>query len=298
MRVETVRFFGDKEVRSIWDDKTSKWWFSVLDVIGVLREVDDYEKNRNYWKYLKAKLKGDELLPYNMIIQLKLLAPDGKKRLSDVIDYKGIRKLVEVFPNKNAFRLIKWLTYNDDSIDGKSKLKAYTLFNSSLLAEIEIGTTKGLQQIHGYLFGGLYDFAGRIRTKNISKGGFAFALANFLPSTLKNIEEMPDDTFEEIIEKYTEMNVAHPFMEGNGRSMRIWFDLMLKQKLGVCVDWSKVGKNEYMEAMKKSVVDSTQIRELLRPALTTKINDRDMFIRGIDNSYYYEQVDDIDFELD
>jgi len=131
MRVVSIRFFGDRKVRSIWDDKTSKWWFSVLDVIGVLREVDDYEKNRNYWKYLKAKLKVDDLLPYSMIIQLKLMAPDGKKRLADVIDYEGILKLVEVFPHRNASRLVKWLSYNDDDIDGRSKFKAYDLFNSA-----------------------------------------------------------------------------------------------------------------------------------------------------------------------
>jgi len=289
----SIRFFDDKEVRAVWDDERSKWWFSVLDIIGVLRDEDNYAKNRNYWKYLKAKLIKENNELVSVTNQLKLTASDGKKYLTDTFDYDGIIELAKNFPSKQANRFIKWFTYSDETIDGKSKSKAYALFDSSLLNTIEIGTVKGLKQIHGYLFGGLYDFAGQIRTLNIAKSGFQFALARFLPETLKKIEEMPDSTFDEIADKYVEMNVAHPFMEGNGRSTRIWLDLILKRNLKFCVDWSKVDKKSYLNAMKKSVSDSSQIKALLQNALTDKINDREMFMKGVDYSYYYEQANEI-----
>lgn len=199
--------------------------------------------------------------------------------------------LVEHIPSRYAVQFIKWFTYSDDTIDGKSRTKAYALFESGLLASLEPGSVKCLQQIHAYLFGGLYDFAGQIRDKNISKGGFTFANALYFSTILPNIENMPETTFDEIINKYVEMNVAHPFMEGNGRSTRIWLDLMLKRTLKKCIDWSKVNKNAYLEAMRKSVVDSSELKTLLEPALTRKINDREMFMKGIDYSYYYESDD-------
>jgi cell filamentation protein len=185
-------------------------------------------------------------------------------------------------------QFIKWLTYSDDTIDGKSRSKAYTLFESGLLASLEPGTVKSLQQIHEYLFGGLYDFAGQIRTKNISKGGFTFASALYLSDALKEIEKMPEATFDEIVDKYIEMNVAHPFMEGNGRSTRIWLDLMLKRSLKECIDWSKVDKRKYLAAMERSVSDGKDLKILLKGALTNEIDNREMFMKGIDYSYYYE----------
>jgi cell filamentation protein len=220
---------------------------------------------------------------------LKLLAPDGKKRFSDMLDYNGIIALGKQFPGKKANRFIEWFTFSDESIDGKSKTKAYALFESSFINSIEVGTTKGLQQIHAYLFGGLYDFAGQIRQKNISKGGFQFAVSQFLGATLKQIEEMPENTFDEIVEKYVEMNVAHPFMEGNGRSTRIWLDLLLKKRLKKCVDWSKISKTDYMNAMVKSAVNSSTLKQLLKNALTGQIDSREMYLKGIDYSYYYEE---------
>ena len=289
----SIRFFADKEVRAVWDDEKAKWWFSVLDIIGVLRGEDDYKKNRNYWKFLKTKLKKENSELVSAANQLKLTAADGKKYLTDTFDYDGIIELAKNFPSKQANRFIEWFTYSDETIDGKSKSKAYALFDSSLLATIEVGTVKGLQQIHGYLFGGLYDFAGQIRTLNIAKSGFQFAMARYLPETLKQIEEMPESTFEAIVDKYAEMNVAHPFMEGNGRSTRIWLDLILKENLKLCVDWSKIDKKEYLAAMEKSVTDAAPIKALLQAALTDRINDREMFMKGIDYSYYYEQVDEI-----
>lgn len=285
----SIRFFDDREVRAVWDEENNKWWFSVLDIVAVLTDQDDYNKTRNYWKYLKAKLKkeGNEL--GSVTTQLKLKSPDGKMRLSNVLDYDGIIALGKQFPSIKANRFIEWLTYSDESIDGKSKTKAYALFESSLIDNIEIGTTKSLQQIHAYLFGGLYDFAGQIRQKNISKGGFQFAVAHFLGNTLRQVEQMPENTFEEIVDKYVEMNLAHPFMEGNGRSTRIWLDLILKKRLERCVDWSKISKKDYLNAMVKSSTNSIALKDLLRNALTDEINSREMFMKGIDYSYYYEE---------
>ena len=158
--------------------------------------------------------------------------------------------------------------------------------------ELEVGTVKGLQQIHGYIFGGLYDYAGQIRTKNISKGGFMFASAAFLPDTLQQIEAMPETTQTEIFKKYIEMNIAHPFMEGNGRSTRIWLDLILKKNLKKCVDWSRIDKKDYLSAMRESVSDSSTICSLIKKALTDDIHNREIIMKGIDYSYYYEEVDD------
>lgn len=177
------------------------------------------------------------------------------------------------------------------NIDEISKQRAIKLFGSSDLASFEVGTTKGLQQIHEYLFGGLYDFAGKIRSKNISKGGFTFASAVYLLKGLSEIEKMVESTFEEIVKKYVEMNIAHPFMEGNGRSTRIWLDLILKKNLGQCIDWEKISKDDYFNAMERSPVNNLELRELLRTALTDKIDDREVFMKGIEQSYYYEEPD-------
>ena len=285
----SIRFFDDREVRAIWDEENNKWWFSVLDIVAVLTDQDDYNKARNYWKYLKAKLKkeGNEL--GSVTTQLKLKSPDGKLRLSNVLDYDGIISLSKHFPNNKAVKFLDWFTYSDNSIDGQSKKKAYSFFESNLINDAEIGTTKGLQQIHAYLFGGLYDFAGQIRQKNISKGGFQFAVAHFLGSTLSQIEKMPENTFDEISDKYVEMNIAHPFMEGNGRSTRIWLDLIFKKRLKRCVDWSKINKSDYLNAMVKSSTNSTKLKNLLKNALTDEISSREMFMKGIDYSYYYEE---------
>jgi cell filamentation protein len=287
----SIRFFDDREVRAVWDEQNAKWWFSVLDIVALLTDQDDYTKTRNYWKYLKAKLKKEKNELGSVTTQLKLLANDGKRYLTDMLDYTGIIALGKEFPGKKANRFIDWFTFSDESIDGKSKIKAYALFESSFINSIEVGTTKGLQQIHAYLFGGLYDFAGQIRQKNISKAGFQFAVSHFLGETLKQIEAMPETTFDEIVNKYVEMNIAHPFMEGNGRSARLWLDLILKKRLKKCVDWSKISKQDYMNAMMLSPTKSSVLKTLLEKALTTKINDREMFMKGIDYSYYYEEND-------
>lgn len=285
----SIRFFDDREVRTLWDEQNAKWWFSVLDIVAVLTNQDDYTKTRNYWKYLKAKLKKENSEVVSTTTQLKLIAPDGKKRLSDMLDYDGIIALGKTFPGTKANRFIEWFTYSDESIDGKSKTKAYALFESSFVNSIEVGTTKGLQQIHAYLFGGLYDFAGQLRTKSISKGGYQFTPAHYLATHLAKIEALPDTNLDEIINKYCAMNIAHPFMEGNGRSTRIWLDLLLKKRLKNCVDWSKIGKTDYMNAMIISTVDSSELLKLIKNAITTDIDSREMYMKGIDYSYYYEE---------
>jgi cell filamentation protein len=287
----SIRFFNDREVRAIWDEENSKWLFSVLDIIAVLTDQDDYNKTRNYWKYLKAKLKKEDNQVVSFTTQMKILAPDEKKRLSDMLDYSGIIALGKTFPGTKANRFIEWFTFSSESIDGKSKTKAYALFETSFIDSIEVGTTKGLQQIYAYLFGGLYDFSGQIRLQNISKGGFKFASAQFLDQTLKQIEQMPEIIFDDIVNNYIEMNVAHPFMEGNGRSTRIWLDLIFKKNLKKCVDWSKISKADYLSAMIKSHTDGSAIKILLENALTDQINSREMFMKGIDYSYYYEEKD-------
>ena len=284
----SFRFYNDREIRAVWDDTAKQWLFSVADIVGAVTESSN---SRKYWTVLKTRLKKSHPELTTVCSQLKLVSSDGKRYLTDCLPQREMLALIEAIPGKNAIPFIKWFTYSEDTIDGKSRSKAYALFESGLLASMKAGTVQCLQQIHAYLFGGLYDFAGQIRTVNISKGNFTFAPAMFLDNSLAQIEKMPETTFDEIISKYVEMNVAHPFREGNGRSTRIWLDLMLKASLKQCVDWSQVNKKAYLEAMTESPADSTKIRALLRNALTDKINDREMFMKGIDYSYYYESDD-------
>lgn len=169
-----------------------------------------------------------------------------------------------------------------------SKAKAIKLYETNMLESFEVGKFSGLSEIHAFLFEDIYDFAGQIRTVNIAKGNFRFAPVTYLEAALKNIDNMPQSTLDEIVEKYVEMNIAHPFREGNGRSMRIWLDSILKKELGQAVDWSKVDKEDYMPAMERSPVKDIEIKFLLKNALTDKINDRELYMKGIDASFYYE----------
>lgn len=173
-------------------------------------------------------------------------------------------------------------------IDAASLEKARALFENGAIDRIEIGTVQGLCDIHAALFGGLYDFAGKIRTLNIAKGGFRFANSLYLNEILPVIEQMPETTYEEIIAKYVEMNIAHPFMEGNGRATRIWLDMMLKNRLGKVVDWQRIDKDSYLSAMERSPINDLELRALLSSALTDRITDREVIFKGIEQSYYYE----------
>ena len=284
----SFRFYKDYQVRAIWDEDNSKWWYSVVDIVAAITESPN---PRKYWSVLKTRLKkaGNELT--TRCSQLKMVSADGKKYATDCFPQEDITAVVRTIPSKRTADFLDWFTYSDNSIDGQSRKKAYSLFESGILESMKPGTVKCLQQIHAYLFGGLYDFAGQIRTKTIWKDGTLFCRAEYLLQNLKLIEAMPQNNFEEIVNKYVEMNVAHPFMEGNGRSTRIWLDQIFKERMKMCVDWSKIDKKEYLSAMRKSTTDATAIKALLQGALTDKIDDREIFMKGIDYSYYYEQED-------
>ena len=174
------------------------------------------------------------------------------------------------------------------NIDEISLANAHRLYESGDIENMEVGTTRGLQQIHAYLFGGLYDFAGQIREVNISKGNFRFANCLYLKEALAAIEKMPEATFEDIIAKYVEMNIAHPFREGNGRATRIWLDMMLKKNLQRVVDWRNIDRDKYLQAMERSPVNDLELRFLIQPNLTDRTDDREVIFKGIEQSYYYE----------
>ena len=277
----SIRFFEDVPVRAVWDENSSKWWFCAMDIAEALTK----SKNpRVYWATIKRR--NPQLLA--ICKQLKMKAKDGRFYNTDVIDESSLNTVIALIPSKKADVFAKWMKNMETSLDERSKQKAYDLFESGFIDNIEIGTVKGLQQIHGYIFGGLFDFAGQIRTLNIAKGGFAFAPAKYLGGALAHIEAMPESTLEEIVSKYVEMNMAHPFMEGNGRSTRIWLDLILKKNLQQCVDWSQIDKTDYLDAMRESVDNPAKILDLLKKALTDDINSREIIMKGIDYSYYYE----------
>ena len=281
----SIRFFEDIPVRAVWDEQTSQWWFCAADIAEALTN----SKNpRVYWATIKRR--NPQLIA--ICKQLKLTARDGKAYITDVVDDEGVNAVIATIPSKKTSVFDKWLKGIGTSIDDKSKQKAYELLESGLINDIEVGTVRGLQQIHSYIFGGLYDFAGKIRSMNIAKGGFAFAPAMYLRENLALIEKMSEESIESIVKKYVEMNVAHPFMEGNGRATRIWLDLILKKNLQTCTDWSKINKREYLDAMRESPVDSSHIFVLIKNAQTPQIDDREIFMKGIDYSYYYEQIDE------
>ena len=286
---KSIRFYNDFEVRAVWDEENSKWWFSATDIVRAINDEEDYKKAGNYWRWLKKKLTADGIQLVSVTHEFKFKAPDGKQRAADALDADAVQTLAQNYPNNRANAFLNWFVYSDNTIDGQSKKKAYTLAESGLLDSMKPGTVECLQQIHAYLFGGLYDFAGKIRTKTISKGGTIFCRAEYLMQNLEMIEKMPQTTFDEITNKYVEMNMAHPFMEGNGRSTRIWLDLIFKKEMKMCVDWSKIDKKEYLDAMHRSTTNPIRIKALLKQAFTDRINDREIFMKGIDYSYYYEQ---------
>lgn len=280
----SIRYFLNKKVRAIWDEGNSKWWYSAVDIVSV---VTDSNNPRIYWNALKRR--HPEMNAFCR--QLKIYADDNKQYLSDAIDENGIRKLRFIIRSSINPKFESWINGSLDPLDEQSKRKAYQLYKTNLINEDEVGKTISLQKIHAYLFEGLYDFAGKIRTKTISKGGFVFANGDFLPQTLLQIDKMPQSTFNEIVEKYIEMNIAHPFREGNGRATRIWLDLIFIKELKQCIDWAKIDKNDYFDAMKDSPVSDIKIKALLKAALSDEIDNRELFMKGIDASYYYEETE-------
>lgn len=198
---KSIRFFNDCEVRAVWDDENNCWWFSATDIVRAINREPDYVKAGNYWRWLKRKLKQEGIQFVSDTHKLRIVAADGKLYRSDALSAEDIMLLAKHYPNNKANEFLDWFTYSDSTLDGQSRKKAYQLYESGLLRNLESRTLKCLQQIHAYIFGGLYDFAGQIRTKNISKGGFTFANCIHFPETLMNIERMPQTTFEEIMEK-------------------------------------------------------------------------------------------------
>lgn len=271
-------------MRSCFDYDNGVWLYAAVDLIDAIIETTN---PRRYWSDLKRR--NGEL--FANCVQLKLISRDNKKYQTDVLNEVQLNSLLAIVVKTDKESLVNWLKGLNNPLDDKSKQKAYELYDNGLLNDIEVGTTRGLQQIHSYIFGGLYDFAGKIRTKTIMKDGFVFCDARYLNQTLNNIDSMSQKTLEEIVDKYIEMNIAHPFMEGNGRSTRIWLDQILKNELNKCIDWSKIDKKDYLKAMRKSPLNSKPIYKLIKSSLTNKTNDRELFMKGIDYSYYYEEID-------
>lgn len=224
--------------------------------------------------------------------QLKLTAADGKQYSTGCLTQKGVDSVLLILHGKYRIGFAGWIEGMASPLDERSKQRVCELWDSPILDNKLVGTVEGLRQVHAFLFDGLYDFAGQIRAKNISKGGFQFANCVFFGDILPSIDALPDSTAEQIVDKYVETNIAHPFMEGNGRATRIWLDMLLKKRLEKCVDWRLVAKKECLAAMEKSVVDSSRIHALVAAALTDDIDNRELFMKGIDYSYYYEVVDE------
>lgn len=280
----SIRFFNNQKVRARYNYEYNKWFFSASDIISSLIKTNNARK---YWNAFKRR----HISINEYVKKIKLTADDGKIYLTDTLDELGVKLLLSYLKTSDTDYFYKWIKGLNNKEDELSRLKAYELYDNGLLLKLDAGKISSLIEIHKYLFDGIYDFAGIIRNKNIKKGNFAFANQMYLPEILMKIENMKDLTFDEIIDKYIEINIAHPFMEGNGRSMRIWLDLLLIKRLNRCIDWSKIDKNSYLKLMEESVINDKPIKDLLKSALIDYTNDREVFIKGIDYSYYYEEIE-------
>lgn len=280
----SIRYFNNKKVRARYNKELNIWYFAATDIVNSLIETTN---PRKYWNTFKSR--HNELK--TIVKEIKFMADDGKSYITDSLDSEGVKKLLSLLRVKDSDYYYKWIKGLDNPIDEISRLRAYELYENNLLDSLDEGKTSSLIKIHKYLFEGLYPFAGIIRDKNIKKGNFAFANAMYLNEILNKIDLMTENTFDEIIDKYIETNIAHPFMEGNGRTTRIWLDLILKKRLNKCIDWSIIDKKDYLSRMEKSVLDDKPIKELLNNALIDYTNNRESFIKGIDYSYYYEEID-------
>ena len=285
MEVKTsVRYYNNTPVRSRWDELNKKWWYSAVDIVFI---TTGSTNSRRYWNTYKSRHTEVSTI----CGQLKMKASDGKYYLTDVLDENGINILLMDISGTNKQEIVKWVKGLASPLDEESRARAYELYSNNYLNNISIGTIDGLIKIHKYLFEGIFPFAGKIRSKNISKGGFIFANCMYLPTILSDIEKMKEDTIEDIVKKYVEMNIAHPFMEGNGRATRIWIDLIIRKSLKKSIDWSKIDKKDYLMAMEESTTNITHIYELIKRALTDDIDNHELFMKGIDYSYYYEEID-------
>jgi len=267
-------------IESIYIENEEMFYYSIPSIIKHLVQTKD---EKLYWRVFKKRIKDKKIL--NDIKQFKTMAIDKKLRITDFCTLLTLFKLANLLKSDKSKDI---LLNKYKIIDSESERKAKLLFNSKEFNNFKNISHKHLLWIHKFIFGGMYEFAGMIRQTNISKGGFKFANALFLTKNLENNDNIDSDTFDEIIKRYIDMNIIHPFQEGNGRSTRIWLDLILKTKLKKCVNWQKVDKSKYLEAMKASIYDEKPIINLLQQSLTSDINNREVFFKGLEQSYYYE----------
>lgn len=277
-----VKILNGKTVRIVWSEPASTFLYSATDLVLAFAN----SKNpRIYWNAIKRR--HPEIRKY--CSQAKLLAADEKQYKSDVLTCDGINELVLILKHPNRRYLIDWIRGSNEPVNEQAKKRAYDLFGTNILKTDEIGTFIGLRKIHAYLFDGLYKNVGRVRTKNVVKNGVEYANYTFLKQILTHIDSMSSNTFDEIVEKYVEMNIAYPFLDGCEQSMRIWLDQMLKNKLEKCINWAKVKREDYLEAMKESPYNDSQIKKVLKRAISIKILDKNVYQTGLDSSFFYEK---------
>lgn len=277
-----IRYYNETPIRCRWDKSKNEWSYAVMDVIESLVKP---AYPRKYWNTFKHR--RPELLKKTKSI--KLTSSDDKKYATDVMNYGTLECLLGYLKYNKKEEFLNWAKSLANPLDEESRIKAYSLIDNDLLNEAEVGTFAGLQKIHSYLFEGLYPYAGKIREKNISKSGFKFVTYGKLADELKKIDEMPETSLDEIIDKYVQMNIAHPFEDGNGVATRIWLNQIFRKNLNKVIDWSRINKEDYLKAMEASPTDSSEINNLFFFALVYETESKEVFLRGIDFSYSFEE---------
>lgn len=281
MKAKTlIRYFDETPIRCRWEKNKNEWFYAVMDVIETLVKP---AYPRKYWNTFKHR--RPELL--KKIKEMKLTSSDDKKYSTDVVGGEGVDYLLSYLSCSKKEEFSRWAKSLTNPLDEESRIKAYSLFDNGLLDEAEVGTFAGLQKIHAYLFDELYPYAGKLREENLPKGDKKLVDYKKLPETLKKIDEMPEGTLDEIIEKYIQMNEAHPFFDGNGVAMRIWLNQIFKKELNKIIDWSRIDKQDYLKAMQEK--DVAELDNLFFFAFAYGTDSKEVFIRGIDYSYYFEE---------
>lgn len=280
--ITPIKILNGKKVRIVWSESSSTFLYSATDLVLAFTS----SKNpRIYWNAIKRR--HPEIKRYCFLAKLR--AADNKLYNSDLLNYEGINELVFILKHPNRKFLISWLKGENGSIDEQAIKRAQDLYDINILNTDEIGTFLGLRKIHAYLFDGLYPNVGKVRNKNVPKGNIEFANYTFLKQILIHIDNMSSGNFNEIVEKYVEMNIAHPFLDGCEQSMRLWLDMILKIKLGKCINWAKIRKEDYLEAMAESPYNDSQIKNVFKRGLSNKILDKNLFQISLNSSFFYEK---------